>query len=485
MLRVIHVPPLRDVVHAPDQKIPVHQPRQLFDPPLVPLKKIALQSQPHRDLRPLSGPTHRFRVPGQILQPHPPIVEIHRLRVVVRKPDLPQPRRRSRRHVLLRLSRGVLAKRRVNMEIGAHLVGLVSATVSAQPPVRAMKFIRTVYEKLQRHPKRIVFPEGTEPRVLEAAARFQAMGLGAPVLLGSREDIEPLAVAQNLDLERIGIIDPTHADDLPIFIERLEKLKRYRNLGKAETHQLASNPNYFAALMIQYGQADGLVGGTANFAGTLLRPLIQVVKPLPGATNVSSCQIFDLEKSEFGEGGLMVMADCGVIPDPTVEQLAFIALETGKAFRQLTGIKPRIAMLSFSTKGSSRLVQAEKMAAAAALAKHKAEALDLNMEIDGELQADAAISPEIGPKKAPSSQVAGRANVLVFPDLNSGNIASKLVHYLAGGNSYGQLLLGLSKPAADLSRGASADEILGMAAIVGLQAIEYRKLYPETDPDAA
>ena len=174
----------------------------------------------------------------------------------------------------------------------------------------------------------------------------------------------------------------------------------------------------------------------------------------------------------------MFFADCAVIPDPSVEQLAHIAVQTGLTCRQLTGIKPRIAMLSFSTKGSARLPQAEKIAAATALARQKIEEARLEMEIDGELQADAALLPELGKRKAPSSLVAGQANVLIFPDLNAGNIAVKLVQYLAGAETYGQILLGLTKPCADLSRGATEDDILGVSAIMALQAIEYRKLYP-------
>jgi phosphate acetyltransferase len=221
-----------------------------------------------------------------------------------------------------------------------------------------------------------------------------------------------------------------------------------------------------------------VVTGARETAGSSLRPLLQLIKPLPEVKSVSSCMMLDLSNKRYGEKGTMFFADCGVIPEPTVEQLADIAVQTGVTCRQLTGIKPRIAMLSFSTKGSSRLPQPEKIAAATALARQKIEAARLEMEIDGELQADAAILPELGKTKAPSSLVAGQANVLVFPDLNAGNIAVKLVQYLAGAETYGQILLGLSKPCADLSRGASEDDILGVAAIMCLQAIEYRHLYP-------
>lgn len=346
-----------------------------------------------------------------------------------------------------------------------------------------MKFIASVFEKLKRHPKRIVFPEGTEPRVLQAAARFVKLRLGAPIVLGKKEEILAAASAYSLDIDHIGIIDPAEADDLPVFIERLEKLKSYRNLGAKDAREIILNPNYFAALMIQYGQADGLVGGASVYPGTLLRPLIQLVKPLPGIDTISSCMILQVPQSKYGDDGVLLFADCAVIPEPTVDQLATIAVQTGKICRQLTGIPPRVALLSFSTKGSAKLPAAEKMAAAASLAKQKAEAEKIEMEIDGELQADTALLADLAQRKAPTSRVAGKANVLIFPDLNSGNIAAKLVQYLADAQVYGQILLGLSKPAADLSRGASVDDILGTAAIVGLQAIEYRKLYPTLDEE--
>ena len=346
-----------------------------------------------------------------------------------------------------------------------------------------MRFIESVFEKLKRHPKRIVFPEGAEPRVLEAAGRFNRMQLGAPILLGDIDEIERKAAEHSIDLTRIGIVDPTKADDLPIFASRLERLQRYRNIGAGDAREILTNPNYFAAMMIQHGQADGLVGGASQYASSLMRPLIQIVKPLPGITTVSSCMMLEGPPAVFGAEGMLMFADCAVVPEPTVEQLTSIGIETAKVCRQLTGIRPRVAFLSFSTKGSSRLPAASKMAAAAALARQKADSEKLEMEIDGELQADTALLPHLAAVKAPASRVAGAANVLIFPDLNSGNIAAKLVQHLAGAAAYGQVLLGLARPAADMSRGASAEDILGVAAIVGLQAIEYRKLYPETEAD--
>jgi phosphate acetyltransferase len=341
-----------------------------------------------------------------------------------------------------------------------------------------MKFIESVFQKLRRHPKRIVFPDGTEPRVLRAAARFVRLQLGAPIVLGDRREIERAALEHKVDLDHVGIIDPEHATDLPLMLERLEKLSRYRNLGASGIREILVRPGYFAAMMLQYGQVDGLVTGAGGAKSSTLRPLIQLVKPLPGVTSISSCMMLDLSNKRYGERGVMFFADCAVIPQPTVEQLASIAVQTGVICRQMTGNKPRIAMLSFSTKGSSSLESPARVAAAAALANQRVKDLGIEMEIDGEMQADTALLPDLAGVKAPNSLVAGRANVLVFPDLNSGNIGVKLVQYLAGAESYGQLLLGLAKPCADLPRGATEDDILGVAAILGLQAIEYRKLYP-------
>jgi phosphate acetyltransferase len=342
-----------------------------------------------------------------------------------------------------------------------------------------MSFIESVIEKLRRHPKRIVFPEGTEPRILHAARRCADLKAMLPILLGDKDEIQKLAASEKVDLDHIMIIDPKTASDLPVFCANLERLDRYKRMGITNPRDLMVRPYYFGAMMLQYGQADALVGGANAYTGTLLRPLFQLIKPLPGVRSFSSAMMVELEQKQFGENGVLYLADCGVIPHPTVEQLAHIAFGTGQLARQLSGITPRVAMLSFSTKGSAKTPEVERVIAATALARKLAEDSLIPMEIDGELQADTALDPELASRKAPKSLVAGRANVLVFPDLNSGNIASKLIRYLAGARTYGQILLGLSKPAADLSRGSTVDDIVGVAAIVGLQAVEYRKLYPE------
>jgi len=341
-----------------------------------------------------------------------------------------------------------------------------------------MNFIDAIFAKLKRHPKRIVFPDGDDPRVVRACQAFYERDAGIPVLLGRRDVIERVALTEKVSLDHVAIINPETASDLPAFCERLEKIDRYRKMGIKDSRSIMTNPNYFAAMMLQNGQADALVGGVNSYSGSLLRPLIQLVKPLPHSPLISGCMIVEVPDKRHGDDGVLFLADCGVVPEPNMEQLASIAVQTGLVARQVFGRRPRVAMLSFSTKGSAKTASTEKVAGAVALARQLADNLGAEIAVDGEMQADTALLPELAERKMGASLVAGKANVLVFPDLNSGNIAAKLVQILSGGRVYGQILLGLSHPAADLSRGASAEDILAVAAIVGLQAIEYRKLYP-------
>lgn len=342
-----------------------------------------------------------------------------------------------------------------------------------------MRFIASVIEKLQRHPKRIVFPEGTEPRVVLAARQFHSLRLGVPILLGDRTQIKEVAHGLNVPLEGIRIIDPADSEELDNFARRFERLRREKGIQPKEAREAMLQPNYFGAMMVAMHQADGFVSGTNEFTGSVLRPLFQIIKVAPRTTTASSCLVIEVQDSRFGHDGVMFLADCGVIPEPTVDQLADIAISTARLARQLMGTRPRVAMLSFSTRGSSAHPSVHKVKAATALAQQRVHQDRLDVEVDGELQVDAAIIPEIAQRKLPDSRVAGHANVLIFPDLNSGNIASKMVQHIARGNAYGQVLLGLDRPAADMSRGSSAHDVLGVAAIVGVQAVEYSKLYPD------
>jgi len=342
-----------------------------------------------------------------------------------------------------------------------------------------MRFIGSVIEKLQRHPKRIVFPEGTEPRVIQAARQFYSLRLGVPILLGDRSKVKEAAERLNVSLEGVRITNPAESEELDGFVRRFEKLRRSKGIKEREARDAMLKPNYFGAMMVAMHQADGFISGTSEVSGSVLRPLFQIIKVAPKATTASSCMVMEVEDTKFGDSGVIFMADCGVIPEPTVDQLTDIAISTARLARQLIGQRARVALLSYSTKGSATAPTIGKMQAATALAQQRAQEIGLEADFDGELQVDAAIIPEIAQRKLPDSKVAGRANVLVFPDLNSGNIASKLVQHMARANAYGQILLGLDRPASDVSRGASAHDILGVAAIIGLQSIEYSKLYPE------
>jgi phosphate acetyltransferase len=350
-----------------------------------------------------------------------------------------------------------------------------------------MSFLESVYAKLRRHPKRIVFPDGTDPRVLRAARMYHDLGLGVAVLIGNRAEIRSLAEAEGVSLHKVAVIDPATSSEMPRFLQLAAKLERYRGMEGGDLRNLLVSPNYFACMMLQHGLVDGLVGGVGSYSSSLFRPLLQLIKPLAHAPVISGAMLVQVPRPEFGDDGVLFFADCGIVPEPTVEQLASIGVQTGLLARQVFGHTPRIAFLSFSTHGSAAHPSAMKMAAAAAQARELAlniggsEALDHPMEIDGELQGDTALAPMVARIKLPESMVAGRANVLVFPDLNSGNIAAKLVQYLAGARVYGQIVTGLSRPAAELSRGTLAEDIVSVAAIIGLQAISYRKLYPLPD----
>ena len=345
-----------------------------------------------------------------------------------------------------------------------------------------MRFIGHVIEKLQRHPKRVVFPEGDEPRILQAARQFHALRLGVPILLGDQAKVKAAAEQLNISLEGIRIINPATSEELENFAKRFHLLRREKGLRPTEAREAMLQPNYFGSMMLAMHQADGVVSGASHITSSLLRPLFQIIRVAPDIQTASSCMVMEVEDTRVGEKGVLFMADCGVIPEPTVEQLAQIAVSTARLARHLLGIRPRVAMLSFSTKGSSAAhPSVGKMQAATAAARRLAAKLTVEADFDGEMQVDAALVPDIATRKLHDSQVAGRANVLIFPDLNSGNIASKLVGLVGRANSYGQILLGLNRPAADCSRGATPHDILGIAAIVAVQSTDYQKLYPGAD----
>lgn len=335
-----------------------------------------------------------------------------------------------------------------------------------------MDLLQKIKENARKHEMRIVLPEGTEIRTLKAANQIIEEKLAKIILLGSPEVINKTASENNLtNIKNAIIIDPKNHDKKEAYTDLLVELRKSKGLTKEEASKLVENPLYLATLMIKAGDADGEVAGADNATGDVLRPAFQVVKTLPGISVVSGAFIMILNDKKFGEDGLMVFADCAVQPDPTAQELAEIAVATGNTARTIAGFEPKIAMLSFSTLGSGKHEMVDKVVEATKLAKEMAP----DMMIEGELQSDAAIVPEVGQKKAPGSKIAGNANVLVFPTMQAGNIAYKLVQRIAGVEAVGPILQGMAAPINDLSRGCSVDDIVNLVAITANQAVGMKK----------
>jgi len=315
--------------------------------------------------------------------------------------------------------------------------------------------------------KTIVLPEGTEERTLKAADIILQEGLAKLILLGPKAEIEKMADSFGLkNINRATIIDPETWERRGFFAEMLTEIRKSKGITYDEAYQLVANPLYLAALLVKNGDAHGEVAGAANTTGNVLRPAFQIVKTLPGISCVSGAFFMLLNDKKWGDDGLLVFADCAVHPDPTARELAEIAVSSAKTTKAITGLEPRVAMLSFSTKGSAKHPMCEKVIEATRIARE----MEPNLLIDGELQADAAIVEAIGKSKAPGSSIAGRANVLVFPNLEVGNIAYKLVQRLAGAEAVGPVLQGMAAPINDLSRGCSVDDIVSLVAITANQA---------------
>jgi len=340
-----------------------------------------------------------------------------------------------------------------------------------------MAFVDSLVGKLQRHPKRFVFPEGNDPRILQAARQIATRHMGVPILLGERTQIKDVAQRLDLSLEGIRMMEPERSEEFEGFIEEYFRLREAKGLSTNQARELMRNNNFFASMMLATGNVDAIVSGATATASSALRPIFHMIPLQAGVKTASSILVLDLEARNVGINGVLFMADCGVLPEPTVEQLADIALTTATLAHHLTNTLPRVAMLSFSTKSSANHATLVRVREATELARQKAQARKIPMEIDGEIQVDAALDRATAITKSAGGKVAGQANVLIFPDLNSGNIGSKLVQILAGANAYGQIITGLRKPAAEISRGASAHDILGAAAIVGCQATDRRLLF--------
>jgi phosphate acetyltransferase len=335
-----------------------------------------------------------------------------------------------------------------------------------------MDFISKIKAKAKENKQRIVLPEGTEPRTLEAANILIQEGIADVILIGDPENIKKMASESGFsNIEEAKIVNPLDHEKRDLYIDMLVEIRKKKGLTKEAAAELLNDPLYLAVMMIKNGDADGEVAGADNATGDVLRPAFQIVKTKPGISVVSGAFFMIVDDESFGENGIITFADCAVHPNPTAQELAEIAIASGETTKAIAGFEPRIAMLSFSTKGSAKHEMVDKVVEATRIAQEKAP----HLKIDGELQSDAAIIPAIGSKKAPGSEIAGKANVLVFPTLETGNIAYKLVQRLAKAEAIGPVLQGMAAPINDLSRGCSVSDIVNLVAITVNQAAGEKK----------
>ncbi len=328
-----------------------------------------------------------------------------------------------------------------------------------------MGFIDTIIEKAVANKKTIVLPEASDRRVVEAAATVLEKGIANVVLIGEREKV--LVVAQGLDITAAKIIDPSKDENYEDYVNTFFEMRKAKGITIEKARESMLDGNYFGVMMVKKGHADGMVSGAIHSTADTLRPSLQILKTAPGTKLVSAFFMMIVPDCEYGDNGTFLFADSGLVMNPSADELSEIAISSAKSFEQLVGKEAKVAMLSFSSYGSAKDPLVDKVIEATRLAKEKAP----HLKLDGELQLDAAIVPSVGKSKAPASTVAGTANTLVFPDLSAGNIGYKLVQRLAKAEAYGPITQGIARPVNDLSRGCTAEDIVGVVAITAVQAM--------------
>ncbi|MBQ8043692.1 MAG: phosphate acetyltransferase [Clostridia bacterium] len=327
-----------------------------------------------------------------------------------------------------------------------------------------MNFIDKVKESAKKDIKRIVLPESSDVRVLEAARKITDEGFAKVILIGNRENLKKVSA---IDLSDIEVIDPENSEKFEEYVQAFYELRKAKGMTEEKAKETMKDNIYYGTMMIKQGDADGLVAGSVCSTADTLRPSLQIIKTAPGVKLVSSFFIMQVPNCELGEDGMFLFSDCGLNTNPNAEELSEIAISSANTWKQLIGTEPRVSMLSYSSLGSAPLTEMTgKVIEATKLVKEKMP----DLAVDGELQLDASIVPSVGAKKAPESKVAGKANILIFPDLNAGNIGYKLVERLAKAEAYGPVTQGIARPVNDLSRGCKADDIVGVVAITAVQA---------------